>query len=78
MKNNQNGILCVFCHKWAHLSCSSVSQDFFLSKNDWICSVCLFKELPNFVETEAIDDDNQHRIDTCTGNLFVYDDIDDI
>ena len=47
VKSNQNAILCVSCDKWAHLSCSSASNELFLSENDWICNICLLNELPN-------------------------------
>lgn len=44
--NNQNAVLCHLCKKWIHLKCSSLDNNFFKSDADWICDICLFKELP--------------------------------
>ena len=69
VRNNQNGILCTFCDKWAHLSCSSVSRDFFLSQNDWICTICSFKELPNGLDISETENCNIQ--DNQTTSSFV-------
>ena len=59
VRSNENAVKCVSCHKWIHLLCSKIENDFYHSDLDWICSHCLFSELP-FQEEE---DDHVDDID---------------
>ena len=57
--NKQNAILCIACKKWIHLNCSSLGYDFFHSDADWICDICLYKELP-FHDADIPNDTDEH------------------
>ena len=46
VRSNQNAILCTFCHKWSHLVCGNVTPNVFESESDWICSLCIFEQMP--------------------------------
>ena len=57
VRNNQNSILCVNCGKWSHAKCGYVNDAIFNSDRDWICSKCLFSELPTIdLFTETVED----------------------
>ena len=50
VRKNQKAILCVKCSKWSHLKCGNVTDDIFLSTEDWICNKCYINELPFYIE----------------------------
>ena len=55
---NQNAILCVYCRKWIHLICSSVSSELFQSNSDWVCDACLLRQLPFYNTDDDCESDN--------------------
>ena len=58
VKNNQNALFCVRCLLWCHLNCTKTNQTSYESNCDWICDVCIFKELPF-----ACTDHDDHELD---------------
>ena len=54
VKSNQNAVMCINCHQWIHLVCSSLDYDFFQSDKDFVCSKCLMTELPFILNDEEV------------------------
>ena len=72
VRDNHDAILCVYCKKWAHFTCSCASADTFNSEIDWICNLCIFKELPTYICESDV------RKPKENSPKFEYDDVDHI
>ena len=46
VKKTQNALLCVTCELWCHLKCTPSSENVFRLPCDWICEICIFRQLP--------------------------------
>ena len=46
VKCNQNAVLCIICQTWSHTNCGDISPEIFHSDSDWICALCVFRQMP--------------------------------
>ena len=73
-------MLCVVCNEWGHLKCSSESESFFQSNEDWTCDACLWKGLPladssnTSIVNKSSDDVNHPVVNQSLNSDHVLDD----
>ena len=74
-------MLCISCLKWGHLNCTNVPESFFRSDSDWICDVCLWKELPSSEcrptsPSFTVINDKKENLDEQTDQSIISHDLD--